>query len=140
MTYEKLYGMLVHDHEEVKGLFKETMDNKNANQFPKIKKELEVHMTCEEKFFYPKAKKVDAELVQHGIEEHEEAKKLLKELNSMDKGSNQWMSKFKELKEAVEHHVDEEESKLFPESREGLSDNEEKEAAQNIEKEKSKMM
>jgi len=34
----------------------------------------------------------------------------------------------------------EEEEKLFPETKESLSDNDEMEAAQNIEKEKSKMM
>ncbi|MGF7119563.1 hemerythrin domain-containing protein [Methanobacterium oryzae] len=140
MTYEKLYGMLIHDHEEVKGLFQETISKNDTSKFPEIKKELEVHMMGEERFFYPKAKKVDKELVEHGIEEHEEAKQLLKELDKMDTGSSKWMSKFKELKDAVEHHVDEEESKLFPETKRSLSDNEEKEAAQSIEKEKSKMM
>jgi len=140
MTYEKLYGMLTHDHEEVKGLFEETISKNDTSKFPEIKKELEVHMMGEEKFYYPKAKKVDKELVEHGIEEHEEAKQLLKELDKMDTGSSKWMSKFKELKEAVEHHVEEEEEKLFPETKESLSDNEEMEAAQNIEKEKSKKM
>lgn len=140
MTYEKLYRMLIHDHEEVKGLFQETISKNDTSKFPEIKKELEVHMMGEEKFYYPKAKKIDKELVEHGIEEHEEAKQLLKELDKIDTGSSKWMSKFKELKESVEHHVDEEESKLFPESREGLSDNEEKVAAQKIEEVKSKMM
>ncbi|MDI6723312.1 MAG: hemerythrin domain-containing protein [Methanobacterium sp.] len=140
MTYEKLYGMLVHDHEEVKGLFEETISKNDTSKFPEIKKELEVHMMGEEKFYYPKAKKVDKKLVEHGIEEHEEAKQLLRELDKMDTGSSKWMSKFKELKESVEHHVEEEEEKLFLETKESLSDNEEMEAAQNIEKEKSKMM
>jgi len=52
----------------------------------------------EEKFYYPKAKKIDKKLVEHGIEEHEEAKQLLRELHKMDTGSSKWMSKFKELK------------------------------------------
>lgn len=140
MTYEKLYGMLIHDHKEVKSLFEETLKNSDPSKFSEIKKELEVHMMGEEKFYYPKAKKVDKELVEHGIEEHEEAKQLLKELDKMDTGSSKWMSKFQELKNSVEHHVDEEESKLFPETKRSLSDNEEKEAAKSIEKEKSKMM
>lgn len=80
------------------------------------------------------------DIVEHGIEEHEEAKGLLKELDKMDTGNSQWMPKFKELKDSVEHHVEEEEEKLFPKTKKTLSDNEEKEAAQNIEKEKSKMM
>jgi len=140
MTYEKLYDMLVHDHEEVKGMFKEAMDKNDTTKFPEIKKELEVHMMGEEEFYYPKAKKVDKKLVEHGIEEHEEAKQLIKELDRMDKKDSQFMSKLKELKDSVEHHVEEEESKLFPETKESLSDDDEKEAAQKIEEEKSKMM
>jgi len=140
MTYEKLYDMLVHDHEEVKGMFKEAMDKNDTSKFPQIKKELEVHMMGEEEFYYPKAKKVDNKLVKHGIEEHEEAKQLIRELDRMKKDDDQFMPKFKELKDSVEYHVQEEESKLFPETKESLSDDDEKEAAQKIEEEKSKMM
>lgn len=38
MTYEKLYGMLVHDHGEVKGMFKETMKKRTLPCFQKLKK------------------------------------------------------------------------------------------------------
>ena len=41
---------------------------------------------------------------------------------------------------SVEHHVDEEENKLFPESKDVLSDNEEKEIARKIEEKKSKVL
>ena len=135
-----LYDMLKQDHKNVKQMLDQTITNKDPSQFPKIKKELEVHMTGEEKFFYPKAKKADEKLIQHGIEEHEEAKQLLNELENLKTEDTKWMSKFKELKDAVEHHVQEEETKVFPKTKQSLSDEEEKEAAQNIEQEKSKMM
>ena len=140
MTHEKLYEMLEHDHEEVKGLFKESLENNDTSKFGEIKKELEVHMKGEENYYYPKAKKADKELVEHGIEEHEEAKGLIKELDKLGENDGQFMPKLKELKEAVEHHIEEEENKLFPKSKDTLSDNEEEEIATKIEEEKSKMM
>jgi iron-sulfur cluster repair protein YtfE (RIC family) len=140
MTHQKLYEMLEHDHEEVKEMFKEAIENEDPSKYKEIKKELEVHMKGEEDFYYPKAKKADKDLVEHGIEEHEEAKSLIKELDRLGKNDGQFMPKLKELKDSVEHHVDEEEHKLFPKSRDTLSDNEEKEIAEKIEEEKSKMM
>jgi iron-sulfur cluster repair protein YtfE (RIC family) len=140
MTHQKLYEMLEHDHEEVKEMFKEAINNEDPSKYKEIKKELEVHMKGEEDFYYPKAKKADKDLVEHGIEEHEEAKSLIKELDRLGKNDGQFMPKLKELKDSVEHHVDEEEHKLFPKSKDTLSDNEEKEIAEKIEEEKSKMM
>ncbi|OEC86215.1 MULTISPECIES: hemerythrin domain-containing protein [Methanobacterium] len=140
MTHQKLYEMLEHDHEEVKEMFKEAIENEDPSKYKEIKKELEVHMKGEEDFYYPKAKKADEDLVEHGIEEHEEAKGLIKELDRLGKNDGQFMPKLKELKDSVEHHVDEEEHKLFPKSKDTLSDNEEKKIAEKIEEEKSKMM
>lgn len=137
---QKLYGMLEHDHEEVKQMFKDALENEDISKFGEIKKELEIHMMGEERFYYPKAKKADKELVQHGIEEHEEAKGLIKELDQIQDDSSKFMSKLKELKDAVEHHVEEEEGKLFPKTQKTLDDNEEEQIATQIEKEKSKMM
>ncbi|MGZ7119365.1 MAG: hemerythrin domain-containing protein [Methanobacterium sp.] len=140
MTYEKLYEMLEHDHEEVKGMFKEAVENKKPSKYGEIKKELQVHMKGEEDFYYPKAKKADKGLVEHGIEEHEEAKGLIRELDRLGENDGQFMPKLKELKDSVEHHVDEEENKLFPKSKDTLSDDEEEQIATKIEEEKSKMM
>ena len=140
MTHQKLYEMLEHDHEEVKEMFKEAINNEDPSKYKEIKKELEVHMKGEEDFYYPKAKKADKDLVEHGIEEHDEAKSLIKELDRLGKNDGQFMHKLKELKDSVEHHVDEEEHKLFPKSKDTLSDNEEKKIAEKIEEEKSKMM
>lgn len=140
MTHQKLYEMLEHDHEEVKEMFKEAIENEDPSKYKEIKKELEVHMKGEEDFYYPKAKKADKDLVEHGIEEHEEAKSLIKELDRLGKNDGQFMPKLKELKDSVEHHVDEEEHKLFPKSKDTLSDNEEKKIAEKIEEEKSKIM
>ncbi len=137
---QKLYDMLEHDHEEVKQMFSDALENEDTSKFGEIKKELEIHMMGEEKYFYPKAKKADEELVQHGIEEHEEAKGLIKEIDRMGQNDQQFMPKLKELKNAVEHHIEEEEGKLFPKTQKELGDSEEDKIASQIEQEKSKRM
>ncbi|WP_414469098.1 hemerythrin domain-containing protein [Methanobacterium sp. ACI-7] len=92
------------------------------------------------KFCYPKAKKADKELVEHGIEEHNEAKGLIKELDKPHVNSKEFMPKLKELKNAVEHHIQEEENKLFPKNQKTLEEDEEEQIATQIEEEKSKMI
>lgn len=136
----KLYEMLEHDHEEVKQMFAESLKNNDTSKFSQIKKELMIHMEGEEKYYYPKAKKVDKELVEHGIEEHEEAKELIRELDRLGKNDGKFMPIMKELKESVEHHVNEEENKLFPETEKELDDDENTKIAEKIEEEKSKKM
>lgn len=133
----QLYEMLEHDHEEVKQMFKEAINNNDTSKFSQIKKELQIHFEGEEKYFYPRAKKVDKELVEHGIEEHEEAKGMIRELDKLEKDDRQFMSK---LKDAIEHHVQEEENKLFPETQKEISDSETTQIAKDIEEEKSKKM
>ncbi|MGZ7070312.1 MAG: hemerythrin domain-containing protein [Methanobacterium sp.] len=72
--------------------------------------------------------------------DHEEAKGLIRELDRLGENERQFMPKLKELKDSMEHHVDEEENKLFPKSKDTLSDDEEEKIATKIEEEKSKMM
>lgn len=136
----QLYELLEHDHREVKRMFKEAVEKEDTSKYNQIKKELEIHFEGEEKYFYPEAKKVDEELVQHGIKEHEEAKGMIKDLDKLDKGDTQFMTKLKELKDAVEHHIKDEEEKLFPETQKEISDNKSTEIAKKIEEEKSKSM
>ncbi|MGB9978235.1 hemerythrin domain-containing protein [Methanobacterium sp.] len=140
MTYDGLYEMLEHDHAKVKQLFKEYIENEDISKYNEMKKELVVHMKGEEEFYYPKAKKADEDLVEHGIEEHEKVRSLIGALGQLGENDGEFMAKLRELKMAVEHHVDEEEHKLFPKSKDTLSDNEEKEIVEKIEEEKSKAM
>jgi hemerythrin-like domain-containing protein len=78
--------------------------------------ELNVHEALEEKIFYP-ALQPHAEahdLVLESFQEHHVADQIVKELHEVDKDDEQWGAKFKVLKENVEHHISEEENKLFP--------------------------
>ena len=81
-----------------------------------LSRELNVHELIEEKVFYP-ALKPHAEardIVLEGYQEHHVADVIISELKDLAKDDEKWGAKFKVLKESVEHHIDEEENKMFP--------------------------
>lgn len=81
--------------------------------------ELNVHEAIEEQLLYP-ALRPHAEahdVVLEGIEEHHVADIIIKELHHVRKDNEKWGAKFKVLKESVEHHIQEEERRMFPVAR-----------------------
>ncbi len=106
------------DHAMVKSLFERYLnsDDKAVKQEtgPRILMMLEMHTDLEESTFYPKARSIDAELVDHGEQEHDEARQLIQQLKQMDAGDPQCDSLYQQLCDSVMHHVAEEENKLFP--------------------------
>lgn len=69
------------------------------------------------------------ELTLEAREEHALVEDKLKELSSMNSDKPRWRSKFAVLKQLVEHHVEEEESKIFPAARKALTADEAMELA-----------
>ena len=57
-------------------------------------------------------------MVAEALQEHKEAKTLIKELEDLEAEDHEFDSKLAALIEAVEHHVEEEEGELFPKVRE----------------------
>ena len=80
------------------------------------------------------------ELVNEAEEEHTEVKVLLLEqMKSLDATSSEFKTKLSELKEAVGHHVQEEENEVFPKVRKSMSDEELKQLAKEFEETQSKL-
>ena len=82
--------------------------------------ELDVHTTIEEEIFYPVVKKADEELkdaVDEGVEEHHVARTLMTEIEALSPEDDAWAAKMLVLIESVEHHAEEEEKEMFPETR-----------------------
>jgi hemerythrin-like domain-containing protein len=122
---------LTEDHQKVTELFDEYEATDDMNRKKEIAKkvfmelmELEVHSKIEEEIFYPAVRsKTDEEgksLISESLEEHRKVKKLIEELRGLNPKNDEFEDKFSELMDNVEHHVDEEESEVFPKAEEYL--------------------
>ena len=112
-------NMLEQQHREVEKLFKRFEAAKSAEPrrktFEEIADALAVHATIEERHFYPAVKNEQTEeILLESVEEHLEVKRLIADLMEMDAGDDQFEAKATVLQENVEHHVEEEETELFP--------------------------
>ncbi len=141
----EIYQVLKKDHKEAKDLFKKIQDGKGDSMetFSKLRQALMIHMEGEEKLFYPVLKKNEEtrEQVEEGMEEHKEAKGILKEMQPLQIGGDgQWEEKFDELQEAIEHHVEEEEQELFPLAKHVLSKEQSSQIAEQFQQEKQQKM
>ena len=122
--------MLRQDHEKVKKLFEEfenAEDNRAKEQIvDHTIRELETHAALEEEIFYPAAQEEidEKESIDEAREEHHVVKLLIGELKKMSAGRERYDAKYKVLAESVKHHIQEEESELFPKL-EGMLDAEE---------------
>jgi len=116
--------LLKQDHQAVKSLFDQIDDAEDAKQrkklFDQIDTELNIHAHIEETVFYPEMQKIDElkEMVEEALEEHQEVKTLLEEMEALDPENEQFSASLEELMENVEHHVAEEEDEMFPKVRE----------------------
>ena len=119
--------MLVQDHRMVEELFDAIEGTQDATEreelFIELADALAVHSSLEEEIFYPACNSEDSEAaLLEALQEHLQAKRLLADLLDMDPMNEVFMAKIKVLKEAIEHHVEEEESEVMPQARELLGD------------------
>jgi hemerythrin-like domain-containing protein len=121
--------LLKADHKTVEKLFKSfEKAGKGAKQTKRrivdqIIEELSVHAAIEEQIFYPSIRSdvPDTEdEVLESLEEHHIVKWVLSELEDMEPDDERFGAKVTVLIENVRHHVEEEETELFPMVRKAL--------------------
>ena len=85
--------------------------------------ELNIHELIEESLLYPALKPHEEarDIVLEGYEEHHVADLIARELQTLAKSDEKWGAKFKVFKESIEHHIEEEEGKMFRIARAVLS-------------------
>ena len=115
------FELLKKDHQTVAGIFDELEAGDAAARrqtFPRLKRELDLHAHVEETIFYPalKERPETRELMPEAYAEHNEVKLMLAELEEQldAAGEDEWLEQLTELRENVEHHVEEEEGEMFP--------------------------
>jgi hemerythrin superfamily protein len=121
--------LLKSQHREVEALFAKLDKAKDADAkddlFTQIADKLAVHATIEEHHFYPavKAKRTE-DILLEALEEHLGIKRVIADLLDTDPSDESFDAKCTVLKEQVEHHVEEEETDLFPKVQKLLSKDE----------------
>jgi hypothetical protein len=116
--------LLEADHRELDGYFDAfeaaADDAEKKALADKICLALKVHTQIEEELFYPPAREKtgDGDLIDEALVEHTGAKTLIAQIEAMLPGQPLYDAKVKVLGEQVRHHVEEEETELFPEVRE----------------------
>ncbi|HWE55784.1 MAG TPA: hemerythrin domain-containing protein [Acidimicrobiales bacterium] len=121
--------LLKTDHKTVEKLFREfekAGDGAHKTReriVGKIIEELSVHAGIEEQVFYPEVRRMvedQEDMVLESIEEHHVVKWILSELEGRPSTDERFEPKVTVLIEQVRHHVQEEESDLFPAVRSAL--------------------
>ena len=141
------FTLLKNDHQKVAALFEqiepttERAVKTREEAFGKLKEELDIHAHIEEKILYPVLKKEGEtrDITFEGLEEHHVIKMLLAELEKMAVDSEEWTAKAKVLQENVEHHVEEEDTKMFKLGREVLTKEQIEDLRAQLEAEKNKV-
>jgi len=83
--------------------------------YKKLKQQLHLHADAEERYFYKPLISNDMmqDHARHGIAEHHEIDELLEQLDETDYSASNWLKIAKDLKEKVEHHLEDEEHSFF---------------------------
>jgi hemerythrin superfamily protein len=125
--------LLEQDHDRVKRLCKELTEEtshqaleRKRQLFAAIEAEVKLHEECEEKVLYPtlRANPKLKELVLEGYQEHHVVDLIVGELRKMNPEDEMWDAKVKVMQENLEHHIEEEEEKMFPRARQEMSKDE----------------
>jgi hemerythrin-like domain-containing protein len=92
--------------------------------FQKLKASLTVHAEAEEQIFYPAMEQFEEteELTEEAYSEHDEVKQLLEDMTGLNPGDEDFQTLLAQLKDSVQHHVEEEETEMFPKAEELLGE------------------
>ncbi len=128
-TSDTIFEALRGDHETQRTLIdilvKTEGDSEGRREiFAKVRRELTGHAAAEERYFYVPLMESDTtqEQARHSIAEHKELDDYLERLAGYDLSSSQWLQTARELREQLLHHLDEEETEIFPVAGKVLSD------------------
>ena len=140
--------LLKRDHQTISGLFRDlerlAADDPRGRRelLARVRSEIEIHVRLEEELFYPELAKVEEaeDLVREARTEHDLVKDLLAEIGRMRSDDPDYAAKIAVLRENVEHHVEEEESEIFPLAKRHLSGERLEKIADQIERRREELV
>ena len=116
--------LLTNDHREVLDMI-EQLENgteasglnlSRAELFNRIKSAIQLHSQLEEQIFYPALQSFDETrtLIEESFDEHQMVDEILLEMSNTNPRDGEWTDLLAELRDNLEHHIEEEENDLFP--------------------------
>ncbi|MGF6457889.1 hemerythrin domain-containing protein [Pseudomonas frederiksbergensis] len=119
--------LLKADHERVKAILTQLRESterstkKRTELLAKLEMEITIHTKLEEEILYPAFKKAGGkeqeEMYYEAKEEHRTVDSLvLPDLKGTDPGTPEFSGRVKVVKELLEHHIEEEETAMFPQA------------------------
>lgn len=120
--------LLKADHERVKAILAQLSEStsrgikKRTDLLAKLEMEISIHTRLEEEILYPAYKeaggKEQAEMYYEAKEEHRTVDSLvLPDLKTTDPSTPEFAGRVKVVKELLEHHIEEEETEMFPQAK-----------------------
>ena len=124
-----IFERLKQDHERHRQLLAQLFASAGKPEqqeklFERFKVEVTAHAAAEEETLYATmlAREELRHDAVHSVAEHKEIGDLLQSLAQSDVHSDEWRAEFQKLADRYTHHIDEEETEMFPAAAEGLSD------------------
>lgn len=119
--------LLKSDHERVKAILTQLSESteravkKRADLLSKLEMEITIHTKLEEEILYPAFKEAGAKeqdiMYYEAKEEHRTVDSLvLPDLKATDPATPEFSGRVKVVKELLEHHIEEEETEMFPQA------------------------
>ena len=131
-----IYDVLMQDHRDLEPLLDRMVQTSQANEdtsklLQQISGMLVPHSRAEEETFYNaiRATDPDTKLPLHGYKEHAEAEGMLRLLQGASAIGVEWTTRAQKLREALLHHIQEEETEIFTRARQLFSDQEARDLA-----------
>lgn len=123
VVYPDVIGLLTLDHRKVQALFAELQAKRGRmrthEKFELVRKacaELLIHFAIEEGIFYPKVREEisDDAAMDEAWDQHDSAKSLIILLGKIPPDEPMFDAKVRILAEQIEHHIQDEETVMFP--------------------------
>jgi len=120
--------LLKADHEKVKAILSQLSESteralkKRSELLSKLEMEITIHTRLEEEILYPAFKEAGGKeqdvMYYEAKEEHRTVDSLvLPDLKLTDPGTPEFAGRVKVVKELLEHHIEEEETEMFPQAK-----------------------
>jgi hemerythrin superfamily protein len=120
--------LLKADHERVKAILTQLSEStergvkKRTDLLQKLEMEITIHTKLEEEILYPAFKEAGGKeqdvMYYEAKEEHRTVDSLvLPDLKATDPGTPEFSGRVKVVKELLEHHIEEEETEMFPQAK-----------------------